>query len=87
MAEEPDNLDPELEDLGAPVTELQLLADPVPESFLGRIQRTIRRRELAADVTRFSLWTPALVFLEYLAAFFSAFGSTSTPDPDRQETE
>ncbi len=96
MSEKPDEKEAEpeeqvdesdLEDLGEPVSELQTLVTPVPEGFFSRVQNTIRRRELAADMTRFSIWTPALVFMEYIAAFFSAFGPQSTSDSDSEENE
>ena len=63
------------DELGPPVVELRSLRDPVPPAVLARIGNTIRRRELAADVTRFWLWTPFLVLMEYVGAAFESLDS------------
>ncbi|MEZ4416220.1 MAG: hypothetical protein R3E10_10790 [Gemmatimonadota bacterium] len=80
------NEDPGEDALGAPVGELRALRDPVPSTLLGRVHNSIRRRELAADVTRFSLWTPFLVLLEYLTVLFEAFGPKPGSGPDQESS-
>ena len=67
-------LDNDADDLGEPVAELRLLRDDVPAGFLDRIRNSIHRRSLAGDLTRFSIWAPATVFLEFLASLFDALG-------------
>jgi len=70
---------PEDDDLGAPIPELQELRDPVPEGFADRIRNAIHRRSLAGDLTRFTFWAPAAVFLELLASLFGWIGGVEEP--------
>lgn len=82
MTDTPGQGGPTEEDLGPPIAELQELRDPVPEGFGDRIRNAIHRRSLAGDLTRFTLWAPAAVFLEFLASLFSWLGSVQEPPRD-----
>lgn len=57
-----------------PVVELAELAEEASAGFAGRVQRSILRRGLAADLADYVWFSPFQVLLEYLGALFSMVG-------------
>ena len=68
---------PDQEDaaLGAPLAELQTLAESPAVGFLTRIRNRINRRLLAAEAVDLSFTAFFQTFLEYLQALIQAFSS------------
>ena len=65
-----DATDPESIDTGEPITALRSLEEPVPETFMGRLNRRIQRRLLVADMSRLTWTGPILIVLEILSQIF-----------------
>ena len=66
------------EDMGPPVTELEDHEYPATEGFEDRVHRSIERRLLAGDLTRFGLMGPVAALLELFRALFESLGLGST---------
>jgi len=73
--------DSETIDTGQPISALRDLEEPVPNSFMGGLNRRIQRRLLAADMSRFTWSGPIHVVLEILNLIFSI----GDRDPDEQK--
>ena len=66
-----------------PVLELQELAEEPGDGFGGRVQRSILRRGLAADLAGYAWFSPFRILIEYLGMVFSlASGGSTTGDGD-----
>jgi len=61
-----------------PILELAELAETPSEGFEGRVQRSIVRRNFAADLASYVWFTPIRILLEYLGLALSLGGGSST---------
>jgi len=61
-----------------PIVELAELAEVSSTGFSGRVQRSILRRGLAADLTDYVWFSPLRVLLEYLGMALSMVGGRRT---------
>ena len=65
-----DTTDAESIDTGSPITALRSLEEPVPETFMDRLNRRIQRRLLVADMSRLTWSGPIRIVLEILSQIF-----------------
>jgi len=61
-----------------PIVELAELAEVSSAGFSGRVQRSILRRGLAADLTDYVWFSPLRILLEYLGMVLSMVGGRRT---------
>ncbi len=65
-----DTTDAESIDTDSPITALRSLEEPVPETFMDRLNRRIQRRLLVADMSRLTWSGPIRIVLEILSQIF-----------------
>ncbi len=86
------------DDLGAPLTDaLRLIEDtlPVSDSFLGRLERRIERRQIAAELSRMWWEVPGAVLREVMQGLLSRGRPAARrrppreapPDPEESEAD
>jgi len=75
----PNEPDADVDDLGAPITELQDLPVEVSQRFVQHVRGRIERRVVTADILDLVWTAPLMMLLEFLRIPFEAFGRDRRP--------
>jgi hypothetical protein len=81
---------PEDADLGPPLSELAEYSVPAAPDLKVRIRNSIERRNLAAEITGFSIFSLFSVLMEYLGSAFEALAAMTaleTRDTEANEDD